>query len=424
MMGGGTPQLATIQIKLKPLKERDVSTVQVVEMLRDELSRVPGAKFTVQVADDSGGHAGAPISVRIRGDDLQVLKELGDMVAGEVSAVQGTRNVSSSLEDARPELQVLIDRQRAGQYGVTVGQILGAVRTAFDGQVVTRVKTGKDEIDVRLMFPESYRLNINNVKNTMIISSTGARVTLGDVASVEVKKAPITITRYNQSRLVEVNTELVGRDLGSVSRDIQERLNTIKLPPGYTMDLGGQSKDMAESFGDMGLAILLAVILVYMVMAAQFESLFYPFVIMFSIPPTIIGVAVGLLLTGYHLSVPAMIGYIMLVGIVVNNAIVLIDYVNTLRKRGLSRDEAIRRAGPVRLRPILMTTLSTVLALLPLAFGSGEGSEGQAPLAVVVAFGLTFSTIVTLVLIPVIYTIFDDLGRSVVRRLSLLFGKA
>lgn len=424
MMGGGTPQLATIQIKLKPLKERSVTTVEVVEMLRDELSHVPGAKFTVQIADDNGGHTGSPISVRIRGDDLQVLKELGDLVASEVKAVQGTRNVTSSLEDARPELQVLVDRQRAGQYGVTAGQILGAVRTAFDGQVVTRVKTGKDEIDVRLMYPESYRMNINNVKNTMITSPSGARVALGDVASVEVKKAPITITRYNQSRLVEINTELVGRDLGSVNGDIQERLNTIKLPPGYTMELGGQAKDMAESFGDMGLAVLLAVVLVYMVMAAQFESLFYPFVIMFSIPPTIIGVAAGLLLTGYNLSVPAIIGYIMLVGIVVNNAIVLIDYVNTLRKRGLNRDEAIRQAGPVRLRPILMTTLSTVLALLPLAFGSGDGAEGQGPLAVVVAFGLTFSTIITLVLIPVVYTIFDDLGRLITRRLSLLFGRA
>ncbi|MCL6478951.1 MAG: efflux RND transporter permease subunit [Peptococcaceae bacterium] len=424
MMGGGTPELATIQIKLKPLKERDVSTVQVVETLRDQLSRVPGAKFTVQVADDSGGHSGAPITVRIRGDDLLVLKELGDIVVNEVKSVPGTRNVTSSLEDARPELQVIIDRQRAGQYGVTVGQVLSAVRTAFDGQVVSRVRTGKDEIDVRLMYPEDYRLNINNVKNTMITSSTGAQVALGDVAAVEVRQAPVTITRYNQARLVEVNTELVGRDLGSVNRDIQAKLDTIKLPAGYTMDLGGEAKDMMESFGDMGMAVILAIVLVYMVMAAQFESLFYPFVIMFSIPPTIIGVAMGLLLTGYHLSVPAMIGYIMLVGIVVNNAIVLIDYVNTLRKRGLNRDEAIRRAGPVRLRPILMTTLSTVLALLPLAFGSGEGSEGQGPLAVVVAFGLTFSTMITLLLIPVVYTIFDDIGRAIVKRTSLWIGRA
>lgn len=424
MLGGGMPNLATIQIKLKPLKERDVSTVQVVETLRDRLNNVPGAKFTVQVADDSGGHTGAPISIRIRGDDLAVLKEFGDRVATEVRTVPGTRNVISSLEDAKPELQVLVDRKRAGQYGVTAGQVLTAVRTAFDGQVVSRVRTGRDEIDIRLMYPEDYRLNINNVANTMINSSTGARVALADVAAVEVRQAPVSITRYNQARYVQVDSELVGRDLGSVNRDIRAILDGIKLPAGYTVNLGGQAEDMKESFGDLSMAILLAIVLVYMVMAAQFESLFYPFVIMFSIPPTIIGVAVGLMLTGYHLSVPAMIGYIMLVGIVVNNAIVLIDYVNTLRKRGLSRDEALLRAGPIRLRPILMTTLATVIALLPLAFGSGEGSEGQAPLAVVVAFGLTFSTIVTLVLIPVVYTIFDDLGRKISGRISLLLGRA
>jgi HAE1 family hydrophobic/amphiphilic exporter-1 len=273
------------------------------------------------------------------------------------------------------------------------------------------------------MYPEDYRLNIKNVSNTMITSTTGARVALGDVASIEVKKAPISITRYNQARYVSVDTEFVGRDLGSVNRDIQARLDGIKLPAGYTMELGGQVKDMQESFGDMGLAVLLAIALVYMVMAAQFESLFHPFVIMFSIPPTIIGVALGLLVTGHHLSVPAMIGYVMLIGIVVNNAIVLIDYVNTLRKRGLSRDDALRRAGPVRLRPILMTTLATVLALLPLAFGGGEGSEGQAPLAIVVSFGLTMSTIVTLVLVPVVYTVFDDLGMKIAGRISLLIRR-
>ncbi|MFZ5596064.1 MAG: efflux RND transporter permease subunit [Bacillota bacterium] len=423
MLGGGTPELATVQIKLKPLQERSVSTEQMVEKLRNQLNDIPGAKFTVQVSDQSGMSAGAPISVRITGDDLNVLKDLGGIVENEVKSVQGTRNVTSSIEKAKPELQVLIDRQRAGQYGITVGQVLAAARTAFDGQVISKVRTGNDEIDVRLMYPDDYRLDINNVSNTMITSATGAKVALGKVASIETKQAPVSIMRLNQSRLVTVDAEYVGRDLNSVNKDIKARLDTIKPPAGYNLELGGQAKDMAESFGDLGLAIILAIVLVYMVMAAQFESLFYPFVIMFSIPPTIIGVALGLLVTGYNLSVPAMIGYIMLVGIVVNNAIVLIDYVNTLRKRGMNRDEALRHAGPVRLRPILMTTLATVLALIPIAFGGGEGSEGSAPLAVVVAFGLTLSTIVTLVLIPVMYTILDDIGKSIVRRTSHLFGK-
>ena len=180
------------------------------------------------------------------------------------------------------------------------------------------------------------------------------------------------------------------------------------MPEGYFVKAGGETEEMTESFSSLGLAIILSIILVYMVMASQFESLFHPFIIMFSIPPTFIGVVLGLIVTGQSLSVTALMGYIMLIGIVVNNAIVLVDYINTLRKEGMERTEAILKAGPVRLRPILMTTLTTVLAILPLAFGGGEGSEGQAPLAVVVAFGLTFSTLITLILVPVVYTLFED----------------
>ncbi len=421
-LGAGNSNVATMQIKLKPLDDRTESTNEVMEGLREELKHVPGAKFTVKAGGGEMGGAGAPISVRINGDDLDTLKQLGDRIADEIKTVPGTRNVFSSLDEANPELQVTVDRQRAGQYGITAGQILSSVRVAFDGQVASRLKSGGDEIDVRLMFPENYRQDINNVYNIVINTPSGAKVSLRDVATVEVKSAPVSIYRYNQTRYVQVDAELLGRDLGSVNRDIQAKIDSMSLPPGYNIELGGQAADMAESFGDLGLAVIMAIALVYMVMAAQFESLFFPFVIMFSIPPTLIGVALGLLLTGHNLSVTAIIGYIMLVGIVVNNAIVLLDYVNTLRKRGISRDEALRKAGPVRLRPILMTTLSTVLALLPLAFGRGEGAEGQAPMAVVVSFGLTFSTLITLILIPVVYSVVDDLSKKVVKRVSLMFG--
>jgi HAE1 family hydrophobic/amphiphilic exporter-1 len=193
-----------------------------------------------------------------------------------------------------------------------------------------------------------------------------------------------------------------------VTSEIKQKLEGLKLPDGYFVKIGGETEEMAESFVSLGLAILLAIVLVYMVMASQFESLFHPFIIMFSIPPTFIGVVLGLILTRQSLSVYALMGYIMLIGIVVNNAIVLIDYINTLRREGMERTEAILKAGPIRLRPILMTTLTTVLAIIPLAFGGGEGNEGMAPLAIVVAFGLTFSTLITLVLVPVVYTLFED----------------
>jgi HAE1 family hydrophobic/amphiphilic exporter-1 len=209
----------------------------------------------------------------------------------------------------------------------------------------------------------------------------------------------------------------VGRDLQSVTEDIKIRCDKLALPPGYILEYGGTDKEMQESFVSLAKALALSVVLVYMVMAIQYESFLYPFVIMFTMPTTVIGVVLGLLVTGRSFSVPAFIGLIMLAGIVVGNGIVLVDYINTLRGRGMEREEAIFTAGPVRLRPILMTTLTTVLAMVPLASGLGEGGESQAPMATVVIGGMTVSTILTLVLLPVVYTVFDDLGTRFKNRL-------
>jgi len=417
VIGGNEAQL---QIKLPPADQRDYTTEQAIEKMRALVSGIPGCTATVRQTNEQTMGFGQAVEVTIRGDDLEVLKQLGALTTQIVTDVEGTRNVSNSLEEAQLEVQVQIDREQAALYGLSGAQIMSAVRTAFDGQVVGRVRTGDDEIDIRLMYGDDFEETPAQLENLMLVSQTGARVALETVADITVKQAPVSISRSDQAREVRVSADVAGRDLGSVNSDIQAQLDRLALPDGYTAELGGQAEDMAESFGDLGLAMLLAIVLVYMVMAAQFESLFHPFIIMFSLPPTLVGVVLGLLVTGHHISVPALIGAIMLMGIVVNNAIVLIDYVNTLRKRGMERNEAITAAGPVRLRPILMTTLTTVLALLPLAFGSGEGAEGWAPLAVVVAFGLTLSTLITLVLVPVGYTIFDDLGN----KLKIRFSKA
>ncbi|WP_003542338.1 efflux RND transporter permease subunit [Desulfotomaculum nigrificans] len=417
-LGVGTGDTATLQIKLKPLEERKISTQEAAEKLRQVMSNVPGADITVTATDNSGGPSGSAVDIAVRGDDLTVLNQLGDLLAEVVKGVKGTRNVTNSLDEASPEVQIIVDREQAARYGLSANQVLSAVRTAFDGQVVSRMRTGDDEVDVRLITPEGTGKSIDNLSNLTIVSPTGARVPLSTVAKIESHQAPTEIRRTSQSREVRITADIAGRDLGSINKDIKAQLDKLALPEGYTITFGGQAKDMAESFQDLAMALLLSVVLVFMVMAAQFESLFQPFIIMFSLPPTFIGVVFGLGVTGHHLSVPAMIGAIMLVGIVVNNAIVLVDYINTLRKRGYERNQAILEAGPVRLRPILMTALTTILALLPLAFGGGEGSEGQAPLAVVVSFGLTLSTLITLVLVPVVYTIFDDLGKKLPGKFS------
>ncbi|MGG0938934.1 efflux RND transporter permease subunit [Brevibacillus centrosporus] len=411
-----TSNRAQLQVSLVPKEQRTVTTEQVVELLRKQLSDISGPEIEVKELDQSGGPVTAPLEVTVRGDDLAVLEDISAIVAGEMKQVEGTRNIVSSMEEKSQELQVIVNASRAGLYGLTTSQVLSNVRTAFDGMTVTTFQTGDDQIDIRVMMPRKYQDDITYLQQLRIPTSGGAQIALSSVADIVNQEVPQVIARSNQTREVKISGEFVGRDLNSVSSDIQARLNALTLPDGYSIEFGGQSKEMMESFGSLGLAIILSIALVYMVMASQFESLFTPFIIMFSIPPTFIGVVVGLLVTGKPLSVPALIGYILLIGIVVNNAIVLIDYVNQLRKKGVERNDAILAAGPLRLRPILMTTLATILAITPLAFGGGEGNESQAPMAIVVIYGLSFSTMITLVLIPVIYTWFDDLGSKLKNR--------
>ncbi|WP_139488262.1 efflux RND transporter permease subunit [Brevibacillus dissolubilis] len=413
--GGGLSNLstnrATVNLSLVSHVERQRSTKQVIADLQNQLSTIPGAE--IKIAEQSNGMStGSPVQVTLRGDDIDVLKDISGIIKEEMKSVKGTSNVESSLDESQQEFQVTVDAEKASMYGLTTGQILSTVNTAFHGQTATLYRTGDDEIDVRIKMPKQYQEDINYLKNLRIVTAGGAQVALSAVADIEKADAPLAINRSNQTREVSITSDLDGRDLNSVSTEIRTKLDQLSLPDGYTIEYGGQSEDMAESFISLGLAVILSIVLVYLVMAAQFESFYTPFIIMFSIPPTITGVLIGLLSTGTTLSVSVFIGYILLIGLVVNNAIVLIDYVNQLRAKGWELREAILHAGPVRLRPILMTTLTTILAIGPLAFAEGSGSESQAPMAVAVIFGLSFSTLITLILVPVVHSWFDDLGKK------------
>ncbi|NMB41410.1 MAG: efflux RND transporter permease subunit, partial [Firmicutes bacterium] len=296
-------------------------------------------------------------------------------------------------------------------------QIATAARTAVEGQVATRYRTGSEEIDVRVRLSEAGGTELSKVENMLVASPLGLMVPLGEIAEIREVQAPSTIRRSDQVRMVSVSAQLAGRSLGEVMQEVQDTITkNIALPTGYIVDYGGQFELMSESFIDLFKALLMAIVLVYMVLAAQFESLLHPFVIMFSLPVAIIGVIVALAVTGNTLNVVSFIGIIMLAGIVVNNAIVMVDYINQLRQRGLKRDEAILTAGPIRLRPILMTALTTILAMVPLAVGIGEGAELQSSLAVAVIGGLATSTFLTLYFVPVVYSLFDDLSGFRQRR--------
>ena len=420
MTSGVQGDRATLYVKLVPLAERDRGVDAVCEDLRQRVRDIPGAKIKISAMDMTSGMASTSgaINVEVRGDDLNVLREISDQVAEIVRNVPGTREVSASLSDGNPEVQIRIDRQRAASYGLTPAQVAAEIKNARQGTVATRYTVEGGEVDVRVRYTANGYDELSYIQNLNILAPTGAVVKLSQIATFDMAPGPIQITRVDGVRIATVSGSLLNRDLNSVMKDIQAEINKLNLPAGYSIEFGGQNEEMMESFASLALALVLAIILVYAVMAVQYESFFNPFVIMFSVPTALIGIVASLLLTGKHFSVVAFIGVIMLVGIVVANAIVLVDYLKQLRERGMERNAAIIEAGRVRLRPILMTALATILAMIPLALGIGEGAEMDAPLAIVIIGGLLVSTLITLVLVPVVYSIFDDWGQKITKKRS------
>jgi HAE1 family hydrophobic/amphiphilic exporter-1 len=426
--GGGAFQTsatnsASIDLTLKTDHKR--TSAQVAEQIRGMTQGYPGARINVGTPSGvrlpglGGGFGnGGDITVNLSGPDLNVLQKLGDEVAQQISTVQGTRNVLNTLDQTSPQYSLTIDRDAAQHYGVSEKDVMTALRNAYQGSVATQFNTGNLAIDILIKFPEDFTNKIENLNNITINTSSGTIVPLNQIAKVTLGSGPAQIRRLNQNRVAVVQANVFGATVGEVQAQVKQVIDSIQPPDGYTVSMGSgatqQSQTFTALFGMLGISILL----VYMVMASQFESLYGPFIIMFSLPPTFVGAILGLLVTHRTINMNSIIGMIMLVGIVVNNAIVLIDYTNQLRKRGLTLREALVQAGQVRLRPILMTTATTVLAMLPLVIGFGEGAETQASMATVVAFGLVLSTMVTLVLIPVVYTLMDGFIDWMKRRFN------
>lgn len=404
---------SSISIELVDLSQRDRSTEEVAEDIRNIVKDIEDADIAVNTLSTSTMMiSGNSISVNIKGSDLEVLEEISNDFKTIVEGVEGTREVETSIGDVVPEIEVLVDKDKAAAYGLTTAQVAAAVRGGAVGTTVTKFKDKGREVDVVIRSQKDNTESLSSFEKLNIPTPIGISIPLGEVASLSEVEGPVQISREDQERLVSVNSETVGRDLKSVVEDIEKELDKYEMPKGYQYSIDGQNKEMMEAFSQLGLALVLAVVLIYMVMASQFESLINPFIIMFTMPLAFSGGALALFITRRALGVTALIGVIILAGIVVNNGIVLIDYINVLRKEGKSRYEAVTTAGPIRLRPILMTTLTTILGLVPLALGIGEGAELMAPMASVVIGGLVLSTFLTLVFIPVLYTVFDDISVS------------
>jgi hydrophobic/amphiphilic exporter-1 (mainly G- bacteria), HAE1 family len=407
------PHSALIRVELVSAKQRKRSVFEIVELLRPKTKNIPdvdikynpSAGFLSRIT--SFGST-APVLVEVRGYDLATSSALSQKVAEVVKEVPGSRDVKISREEGMPEYKIEIDRDKASALGLNLAQIASTVQTQLGGTVASFYldpKLGKEfEILVRLREPD--RRSLLDLNQIFIATPLGKQVPLSNLAKVVKTVGPVKIDRKSQERIVSVTCQVSGRPAGDVAREIESRIKKeISIPQEFSVSVAGSYQEQKDSFKVLLFALLLAVALVYMVMAAQFESLLDPFIVMFSVPLGIIGVIWGLFLTGKTLSTLSFLGIIMMAGIVVSNAILLVDYTNVLRKRGLELEEAVIKAGRTRLRPILMTSLATVMGLIPMALGIGEGAELWSPMGVTVISGLLVSMFLTLVLIPTLYAI-------------------
>jgi HAE1 family hydrophobic/amphiphilic exporter-1 len=390
--------------------KRELSDKEIMEQIRGKLPKLKDVKFeALDMSTMMTGGSQFPVEIKIFGKDLDRLKEIADDLVATIHDVEGLRDVTHSLSEGKPEYHIRINREKASRMGLMVSQLANTVQTASLGKVATRYREGNEEVDVRVRFDERYRNTLEDVKNIPIVTPNNSTIRLDQVATITRGEGPIQITRENQARVITVSANIAGRDLGSVVKDIRTRIVGIEkgLPSGYFIEFGGQYEDMQSAFVIMAGAFLLATLLVYMIMASQFESFKHPFVIMFTIPLALIGVVVALLITGKPVSLPILIGFVMLGGIAVNNGIVMVDYINQLKRKGVDKKESILQASSVRLRPVLITALTTVLGMLPMAIDASQGSEMRAPMAITVIGGLVATTFLTLYVIPIIYSLFD-----------------
>ena len=395
---------AQLHVRLTP---EIIDDDAIIEAVRSQLEQIPDLRF--KFSHPSYFSFRTPIEVEISGYSLQTLDLLAEEAIERMRVIPGLADIRSSTSGGQPEIQIVFDRMRVAELGTTVQNIGQLLRNKLQGDVATELARRDRKVDIRVRALGEERETIEDLKQ-MIVSpaSYPVPVALASVAEIRAVDGPAEIRRLDQERVAVISANLDGRDLGGVVAEIEAALADLPLPEGFTVAMGGQNEEMVRSFDSMKFALILAVFLVYLVMASQFESLLHPLVIMFTIPLGLIGSAFGLLLTDTTISVVVLIGLIMLAGIVVNNAIVLVDYINHLRRDdGMDKMAAVLRAGELRFRPILMTTSTTVLGLLPMALGLGEGAEIRAPMAITVIGGLLVSTLLTLVLIPVVYSLMD-----------------
>ena len=393
-----------INFTLADLGERERDVWELANELTGFLETIPEiVNYDVVPNGGMGGTTQNNVEVEIYGYDFETTSQIAKALADSVSTIPGATNINVSRDPSKPLLQIVPDREKMAQHGLNTFTMASAVRNRVEGPYMSRYREEGDEYDIVVRFVEEERNSLSNLEDIALMNNQNQAIRLGEVAGIEETWTPPNIERKNRERMVSVSITPYKVPLNRMAEMVQAKINKMDIPPEVNIQMSGAVEDLQESTRDLMLLLLLSLVLTYLVMASQFESMRMPFIIMFSIPFAFTGVVLAHLVTGITMSVISMVGGVMLVGIVVKNAIVLVDYINLMRERGLELKQAIVVSGQSRLRPVLMTSLTTILGMLPLALSTGSGSEIWSPMGIAVIGGLIFSTIVTLILVPVIY---------------------
>ncbi len=407
--------IMNFNIRTKEAKLRNKTIFDISDELRTDLAAMPEiSKYVVTPGGITGIIGASNISVDIYGHDLAETDQLAAQMKTKLEGIEGLRDVTISRKDYRIEYRIEFDREKLSLNGLNIATAGGAVRNSINGLTTSYFREEGEEYDIRVRFDEEHRQTIEDIENIVIYNPMGVGIRVRDVGRVEENSSLPQIDRKDRQRIVTVQGTIYKRALSEIVKDVNVTLASLDVPSGVQVEISGSLEDQQDAFSDLGLLLIIVFLLVYIVLASQFESLTYPFIIIMSIPFAFIGALLLLSSTGSPLGIMGFIGLIMLVGIVVKNGIVLVDYINLNRERGMSIITAVVHAAKSRLRPVLMTTFTTILAMIPLAIGTGQGSELWQQLGLTIIGGMTFSTIVTLILVPALYSIFG--GNGVKRR--------
>ncbi len=408
IMGDSGNNIVKINAKLKAKNERDISTDEFVKEVKSKLEVITGGRAESSIAKTNAMmDIGTTIEYKISGNDDQDIKKISDNLVDKIKNINGLINVSSDISEQKPEIEILVDNNKAMSQGLVPAQVINAVYTTTGTTKVMEIEKDDDIMDVNIELRKEDKASIDDLKQLELTTTQGKKIKLEEVAEIKDSLGPVKITRENQSRTATISASLNDTSLSKADSQIQEIIDSLEIPSGLEITQSGIHEMQDESFDNIYIALIFAAILVYMIMAAQFERLLHPFIIMFCIPLALIGAILGLLMTNIPLGITAMIGFVVLVGIVINNGIVLVTYVEQLQEKGMSKEEALIEGGKTRLRPILMTAITTIVGLIPLALNLGEGSEMMKPVAIVVIGGMITSTLLTLIVIPVVYSLLD-----------------